>query len=566
MSSYMEMNMLQLGTLLRPIARGLRLKNRCSGRESSLIVMKICKTACGAVAGLAMAASSICTAQPAQTTTNLLAITTFDSERPQAWGYGYFYGPAGSYQQPNRMYYDPEDLEMSNPMVLYSFDLTGLDGSTGYGTGFGGPLFRPDTDPSLFVSTNRVDYVFSWDARVDGLAPGVQSANLEMQVQLFSSEFTPDKVLQVNLGFQARTNWTHYVRTLEDGGLGDNTSERIFAEAYRSISDVRYNVNVHEPHQYFGFDGDNWIENNLNNSIMLDNLKLEVIVRPVDTTPPLPTFTEVIADWNLDDKPLDYSYGGYTWSQINDVQPVFTYDSAAAGEGVDGSNAWALYMDNSAFAWTAPQWAGGGTGGSGPKDLSHFTTGDLSQYKITFQAKARGMVSETATGVLQVFLDSPDNTLQPPDANDGNDLLVRLDFQVAGLTSEYQTYSMTLNRGTAGSGSKDNFTAHFSDVIDVRTQWQIENAASQATWGFDDDNAFIIDNILIERIYTGLPAVRITADGGVVSINWGGASNLKLQTATSVAGPWSDLTAPANPYTVTPAQGEVRFFRTVAAP
>jgi hypothetical protein len=532
--------------------------------------MKKSLSACCIIAGVAVATSSICNAQ-AQATTNLLAHTTFDAERPQIWGYGYFYGVDGSGRYLlNRMYYDPDDIEQTNSMALYSFDLTELDGSTGYGTGFGGPMFRPDTDPTLFSSSNRIDYIVRWDARVDGLSEGVQSANLEMQVQLFSSEFTPDKVLQVNLPFQAGANWATYVRTLQDGGLGDGTSEQVFAQAVGQITGVQFNVNLHEPHQRFGFDGDNWWPDYRNNSVMLDNLKLEVIVRPADTNPPPPTYTAVIADWNLDDKPLTGHYGGYNWSQLDHARPTFSYSPAAEGEGVDGSNAWALYMDNSYFALERPQWAGGGMGGNGATDLSHFTTGDLSKYRITFQAKARGMVSSTATGVLQVFFDSPDDTLDPPDANTDADLLVRLDFQVGGLTTEFQTYSMTLDRGASGgSGSKDNFAQHFSAITAMRTQWQIENATAENVWGFDDDNAFIIDNVLVERIYVGTPPtapMEINVSGGAVSINWGGANGQVLQSATSITGPWTNVDAAANPYIVQPAPGETRFFRTVSAP
>src|SRR5690606_9166503 len=112
---------------------------------------------------------------------------------------GYFYGDDGNgmYEGPYRQYYAPDDIEYLDPMCQYLFDLSWLEGRAGYGTGFGGPLFRPDPDPALFTSSNRVDYVFSFDARVEGLAEGVTSANLEMQVQLFNSEQTPDKILQV---------------------------------------------------------------------------------------------------------------------------------------------------------------------------------------------------------------------------------------------------------------------------------------------------------------------------------------------------------------------------------
>src|SRR4029453_10417954 len=228
--------------------------------------------------------------------------------------------------------------------------------------------------------------------------------------------------------------------------------------------------------------------------------------------------------------------------------------------------AWILTMDNSALWANVPQWAGGGTGGTGPKDLTQFTTGELTAYKVMFDAKTKGAAAASATCVLQVLIDAADDTLQPADDNTDNDLLARLDFQVADLTAEFQTYTLTLNKGTAGDGSKENLTQHFDKIVNVPPQWQIENAPSEATWGFDADNAFVVDNFKMERIYTGLPPVTVTSSGGQISVDWGGTSNVKLQSTTSLTGTWGDVSNPSNPHKVTPTPGETRFFRTVLVP
>src|SRR5262245_11503647 len=130
------------------------------------------------LSGVALA--SAFTAAHAQTTTNLLSETTFDPAAAAPWGYGYLYGNNGlGYQEYNRAYYLPEDLDMTNAMFQFSFDLTDLAGTTGYGAGAGAPLFMTTTDPASFSSVNREDYIFTFDARAEGLEPG-QTASSEM--------------------------------------------------------------------------------------------------------------------------------------------------------------------------------------------------------------------------------------------------------------------------------------------------------------------------------------------------------------------------------------------------
>ena len=66
---------------------------------------------------------------------------TPDPAAPATWNYGYFYGNNGlGWYENQKEYYLPEDLEMTNAMWFYSFDLTDLSGTANYGTGTGGPL------------------------------------------------------------------------------------------------------------------------------------------------------------------------------------------------------------------------------------------------------------------------------------------------------------------------------------------------------------------------------------------------------------------------------------------
>jgi hypothetical protein len=494
-------------------------------------------------------------------TTNLIALTTFDAEAPASWGYGYYYsdGGAGIYEGPNREFYEPDDVEFTNPLLSFFFDNSALDGVTGYGTGFGAPLHRPDPDPALFISSNRVDYLFSFDARVEGLAPDISSANLEMQLQLFNAEADPQKILQVNLPFQPTPTWTRFAYNLEEGALGDGTSDTRFAAGYQNITGTQFNVNAHEPHGAFAHDGDNFI--------YLDNLRLEVIARPASTNTPLPVFPQTMAFWNMDDQPVWYTYH-YQWS-ANEAAPVADSNLAAAGEGTDGSQAWVLNLDTTALASNPPAWAGGGMGGDGAIDISHFNTPDLSQYRVSFVARVDGLAEGVlrSSAVLQLLVRASDDTLQPPDENTDRDQLLRLDFPIVDVGTEWQPFSFTFQRGSVGSGTKADFETHFARIEQIVTQWQIENIANEAVWGYDDTNRLLIDNIRFERLYTGAPPVTVAVDGTDTLITWStpDTGTAHLQGAPNVQGPYADIPGATSPYR-TPLSGEERYFRTSWVP
>jgi hypothetical protein len=479
-------------------------------------------------------------------TTNQIAITTFDSDAPAGWGFYYFYGDngLGIASNPDRFYYLPDDVDLTNAMCRYSFDNTDLAGNENYGTGFGAPL-NYGGDPTVFVSTNREDYIFSFDARVEGLLPDQATANMEMQVQIFNSSATPTKILQVNLPFDAGSNMTHFEFLLSDGSLGDNTTDAGFAAGYQGVTTLQFGLNRHAPNGVFGTDGDN--------AIVLDNLKLSVIQKPVVVYPP-PTVPVAVFDWNLDDKPIYYTYGGYSWTESG-TPPTFNFPTNIAvdgvGFGVDGSVGWFLTMDNSALAATPPAWAGGGTGGGGPVDFSRFDTGDLTAYRISFAAKALGLAQDVpqTTCSLQLFLDSPNGNL-------------RLDFAVTAGTN-WVTNSFTLNQGSAGSGTKPSFTTNYNTYTALRTQWQIENVTSP-DWGYDADNALVLDNIKLVRNYIACPPLTITPNANTTVITWAAPAtgSTKLLSAPDVGGPWTEVIG-ANSGYVVPGKSGTTFFRTL---
>jgi hypothetical protein len=525
------------------------------------MIMTKTKWFSSAAVGFALAAAAGFTTKVSADTTNLLANTTFDADGPAGWAYGYFYGDngLGVYEPVDRAYYEPQDTDQTNAVCRFAFDLSALTGNNNFGVGFGGPQFQPNADPALFVSTNREDYIFSFDARVEGLRPDRTTGNATMQVQFMNDAQTPHNILQVNLPFTPGANWTRFTFHLDEGSLGSDTSDKTFTQGRDGITSLQFNVDLYGPSDAFGFDADN--------AVLLDNLTLNVVARDASTNTAPTSVASTIVDWNFDNKPINYSYQ-YAWTE-HGSQPTMSADISAPGEGVDGSNAWVLHMDNSALAGDVPAWAGGGTGGEGPTDFSGFQSPDLNSYRLSFDARALGLAPDQtqATAALQMFLRGPDDTIQPSDTDTNLDLIVQLNFPLTGLNPDWQNFTYTLNQGAIAGGSKTNFTAWFNKISQLQTQWQIESAASEATWGFDSNNALAIDNFKLERIATGCPPLTINKQGAQLVMTWSAPSSgtAKLQSGTSVNGPFTDVSGAASPYTV-PSSGALKFYRTVWVP
>jgi hypothetical protein len=503
-----------------------------------------------------------CAAISAQTTTtNLISETTFDSSAGAPWSYGYFYGNngLGTYTSA-QSYYLPEDTDQTNGMYQFTFDVTDLNGMTGWGTGTGAPLFRADTDPALFVSGDRADYILSFDAKVAGLADGQTAANGEMQFQFYRKDDNgqDQNFFQVNIPFQPTTNWQTFRVNLADGSLGNGTLDADFAAHHTEVSDIRFNINFHEPFNAFGYDADN--------EFYLDNAKLEAIARPTVITP-TPTFGKAIVDWNMDDKAPWYEYH-YDWSQ-NDNHAVAGGGNTAGNntEGVDGSTAWFLTLDNSSFVDNTPQYAGVGSGGGGPADFTLFDTADLASYRVSFDARVTGLAADktNTTAVLQVFLNAQDDAIAADDDTD-NDPIGRFDFQMGRVATNWQTYTFQLSRAGTTADAKANFAKVFNKIADLRAQWQIENAASVADWGFDTDNVLYVDNIKIERVYEGLSPLLFSTEGTDLVLNWTAAATgtTKLQAANTVDGSYTDVTTDPGSTTYRAAMTDgQKYFRLV---
>jgi hypothetical protein len=513
---------------------------------------KLSATLLGLACACAAGFNATVHAQHVPNGTNEIAFADFDLAIP-SWDYGYFYSDGnigGGYSQ-NRFFVDPP--EYTNIVFRYTFDSSVFAGfSSWWGTGFGMPL--PWVNDALaFNSLDLADYILSFDARVEGLNPGQATGNCDMEFRL-GTPGAPAWALVKQLRYNPGSNWTHYVFHLDQGNyIGADgqpqTSYTTFTNGIAiGITEVRFNQNQPNPTE-FGPDADN--------AIYIDNVKLEVLEYAGPPPPPPPTVPLTILDWNLDDKAGWGYFGGYNWS-ANSYLPTFTY-SATNGVGVGGSNGWILTMDNSALvAPNTPAWSGGGTGGSGPVDYTRFASGDLKAYQISFDSRAEGLnpsKTDSTTLRLQLFLDSPNGNM-------------RIDFNVpAG--SNWVTTTYLLNDGSFGIGSKAMFATNYNTITALRTQWQIENSSSESDWAFDADNSLIVDNIKLAYNIVGCPPVTVTPSGNNVVLSWPALNTLgyaQVQKATTVTGPYSDVTGATNSPVPLPASGATGFFRTKWVP
>lgn len=521
--------------------------------------------------------------QASADTTNLLTRTTFESDiydpdtgelitpaqrppwnpytYPYSWGFG---DPApDSIRSLDTWYLDPPD--MTNTVLWFTFDNTYYDpvpSGGGYGLGFGGPQYWIDKDPSV-LSTNRGDYILSFDARVDGLLTG-KTGNVEAQTIFVVPDNTvlpedangdPDTVFQLNISFQPTAEWKHFVFNLSKAGFGSGTSQDMMAEFGTLVSEIRFGFNLHMPHENYGFDGDN--------AVFIDNLQLEVIHR--EDTPPLPSSENVIAEYNFDDQGAWYSYP-YSWTE-NTPFASFTASHNAEGVGVDNSNGWAFQFDTTPFADARPAWAGGGSGFGGPFDPSHMNTPNLASYKVYFDARVQGLASDksSTSGQLQFRLRAPDDTVAPADDNTDDDTFFQVDYDVT-LRTNWQTFFFTLDQGNYSDAAFQRWTNYFALTSSLQPQFQTAGAA--ADFGNDADNMVVIDNFKFVRVVPSLSGLTIGQEGSQLVISWPAppTGTAKLQSATSVNGPYTDVQGAGSPYTVPSTTGASQFFRTVFVP
>ena len=522
--------------------------------------------ACACAAGLGINAQ----AQRVPIGTNEVSFVDFDLSNLNS-SYGYFYsdGNIGGGYFVDRFYLVPPDS--TNMVLHYTFDDAVFTGFTSWwGTGFGG-VMPWSQDPLVFNSTDLTDYILSFDARVEGLAPGTNTANcvMEFRLGLGGTQWS----LVRELPYAPGSNWAHFVFTLDQGKFiaadGTSTSMETWTNGVAAgITTVAFNQNQPNP-IHFGFDTDNVIE--------LDNVKLQLLQYAGPPPPPPPKVGLAILDYNFDDKGLWWVWPNYPetttgWS-ANANKGSYWGLNPVVGGGLDGSQAMAIGMDNTLIAVAPPgipDWAGGNASAGGEANLANLTGTALGDYRVTLNARAAGLADEingTTSFVLQLIFNSPDDTLQPPDADTGADMLLRLNGQINNVKSNWQAFSMSLKDFGLDSGSMANFTNNLSKVSEIQFQLQIQNPHTLSTWGTDADNQIIIDDLKLERLVIGTPPLMLEIVGTGLKLTWAQPSSgaVKLMSGNTPDAITTEVVGATSPYNL-PLTGAAKFYRTQWVP
>jgi len=524
--------------------------------------------------------------------TNVIAFTDFDNFTP-AWGYGYWYsGPvdvsAGAAYYFDRYYYDVWLTPDQGPIMgQFTFDSTQFEGTDAaldgwWGCGFGAPvnwITNVDgistPDPTLFSSQDPADYILSFDARVDGLLPDQPSANCDMEFRVGTNGGGgANWVMVKQIRYHPATNWAHFRLTLDQGNWigADNTpttSLEMFTNAVGlgAIDAIAFNQNQPNPDQ-FGFDFDN--------AVYIDNIKLEVYTYSGPPPPPPPKVPLPVFSYNFDDQDV-----WWIWPQGPDATTTGWSANAnlatywglwpLVGEGVDGSQALAIAMDNTTILTDPPgrpAWAGGNVASGGPVDYTQMASPNLKDYRLNLQARAAGLADSQGSTpfVFQLYFNAPDGTLGgEPDGN--RDTLLRLNVTVNNVKSNWQTFTLSLKDGTVDSGSLADFQTYLGQIDEISFQLQIQNPHQDAVWGLDADNMIIVDNVKLERLVTGNPPLHIELIGNEAVLTWDPPSNgtAMLLSGGSPASIDTEVVGATSPYT-NAISGAPNYFRTQWVP
>jgi hypothetical protein len=509
-------------------------------------------------------------AQRVPTGTNQIAFADFEpGSAVPAWDYGYFYsdGNIGGTQARERTYAEPPDG--TNHAFRYWFDTTVFAGfNSWWGTGFGMPVPWVN-DPAAFNSEDLADYILSFDARVEGLAPGQTTARCVMEFRLGTGPNGDRWALVKALPYRPGSNWTHFVFTLAEGSFisadgQPQTSYQTFLDGLLAgITSVRFNQNHPEPTE-FGFDDDN--------AIYLDNVKLEVVQYDAPPPPPPPRVALNIFEYDQDGKDVWWLWPNYPdttqgWSANPQKRATYWGDRLSAGNGVGGSTAIKFAMDNSVMTEPLPGWAGGNIVMGGPANYAHLKSGNLRDYRITFDARVEGLApdQQTTPVTFQIYFNAPDGTLGAPDGN--RDMLLRQNVTISGVRSNWQTFTAFLSDGEVNAGSLANFQAHWQRVDEIQFQFQILNAHVVSVWGADNDNAFYFDNIKLDFMAIGTPALRAERLGNEVVISWDPpeTGTVKLLWGNTIHSVTNEVSGATSPYTNS-VSAAPRYFRTMWVP
>ena len=205
-------------------------------------------------------------------------------------------------------------------------------------------------------------------------------------------------------------------------------------------------------------------------------------------------------EWGGDITPYWHSEVFYTsyydpndWGFTN-AMGQFTFDNTGYGD----------FMTN--YASAGPGYGVGFGGGlNWTNDSSVFTATNREDYILSFRARAEGLKAgvDSASGEFQLQLAAPDDTIQPPDANTDDDMLMQVNINF-NVSSNWQDYVFTLDQGNIADGkTEEDFILYRFQGCNPR--FNINYHQPEGNWDYDADNAVYIDNIRLEVVQKAPP-------------------------------------------------------------
>lgn len=300
-------------------------------------------------------------------------------------------------------------------------------------------------------------------------------------------------------------------------------------------------------------------------ALAVDNIKMI----QAGNTVPTPMAEKLIWQANFDSA---FASGGAYGFSYRDGSPAASGSASTnLTGGVGGSASLEYTVDLSSWNGSAPSsYSGFGVGAIETPLPYTLTSADKASYRVYLSAKVGGASAgvSSVSGAVDLLFFVPAGTLTPANAApvvvfDLNPTLV--------LSNTWQSYVFdAMPIGVNNGGSQAMFNQYVSQVNQMQIQVVPQGQPDAGMlFGYDNDNTVDIDNIKVVQLVPGLAPLSIVQNNGQTKVRWsdpttGGTA--KLQSATSVAGPYVDVagasSAAASPYTV-PAGSQQIFFRTV---
>lgn len=201
--------------------------------------------------------------------------------------------------------------------------------------------------------------------------------------------------------------------------------------------------------------------------------------------------------FDFDTKNSEYKYG-YTYSEFG----TGTHDNGVFSPtgGNNGTGGMVATFNTTAMSGG---WAGFGAGvgdWSGAANygvLAGLTS--LADITLSLDARAGGLTGASAPIKFELKFEAVDNTILPADANTDTDVLLTLTLN-RNLTSEFQTFTSTLDTWTVAAGSLAQLQTYVGSLGNINFNMAYDANGTLPAFGNDAGNFLAVDNYALTAV------------------------------------------------------------------